>query len=204
MRSGARSPLRPRRALNAARLPAGASSPSAPPRCGCWRPPLPRTGRIRPFSGETDIFITPGYRFKAVDLLLTNFHLPRSTLFMLVAASAGSRRCGRPMRMRSRTGYRFYSYGDACLLSGSRIRHGRGPSSRDGADSITEVRKLRTGIRAHRDSTGHDLCWHHPAVGHSCPRRSIRPSQSHLGPSSARMHSLSAVARGAGSRARRS
>ncbi len=73
-------------------------------------------GTLEPFAGETDIFITPGYRFKMVDLLLTNFHLPRSTLFMLVCAFAG------PARMRAAyahaiaAGYRFYSYGDCCLL----------------------------------------------------------------------------------------
>ena len=60
-----------------------------------------RRGRIEPFLGFTDIFITPGYGFKAVDLLVTNFHLPRSTLFMLVAAFAGLERMRRPMRMRS-------------------------------------------------------------------------------------------------------
>ena len=74
------------------------------------------SGSIRPFSGETEIFITPGYRFKAVDLLMTNFHLPRSTLFMLVAAFSGLETMQRPTRMPLRSGYRFYSYGDACLL----------------------------------------------------------------------------------------
>jgi S-adenosylmethionine:tRNA ribosyltransferase-isomerase len=73
-------------------------------------------GRIRPFSGETDIFITPGYRFKAVDVLLTNFHLPRSTLFMLVAAFSGRDLMQRAYAHAISAGYRFYSYGDACLL----------------------------------------------------------------------------------------
>jgi|KBSSwiStaDraftv2_1062776.scaffolds.fasta_scaffold41987_3 S-adenosylmethionine:tRNA ribosyltransferase-isomerase len=73
-------------------------------------------GRIRPFAGETDIFITPGYRFKAVDLLLTNFHLPRSTLFMLVAAFSGLDTMRQAYAHAIRHGYRFYSYGDACLL----------------------------------------------------------------------------------------
>ena len=60
-------------------------------------------GAIRPFAGETAIFITPGYRFRAVDVLLTNFHLPRSTLFMLVAAFCRPRRaCSAPMPTRSR------------------------------------------------------------------------------------------------------
>ena len=73
-------------------------------------------GTIQPFSGETSIFITPGYRFRAVDLLLTNFHLPRSTLFMLVAAFAGLERMRAAYEHSIATGYRFYSYGDACLL----------------------------------------------------------------------------------------
>jgi len=73
-------------------------------------------GRIAPFEGETDIFITPGYRFRAVDLLLTNFHLPRSTLFMLVAAFAGLDRMKRAYAHAAGHGYRFFSYGDACLL----------------------------------------------------------------------------------------
>ncbi len=73
-------------------------------------------GRIRPFRGETDIFITPGYRFRAVDLLLTNFHLPRSTLFMLVAAFSGLGRMKAAYAHAIEKGYRFYSYGDACLL----------------------------------------------------------------------------------------
>ena len=74
-------------------------------------------GRIRPFAGETDIFIVPGYRFKAVDLLLTNFHLPRSTLFMLVSAFSGLDTMRAAYVHAIRAGYRFYSYGDACLLA---------------------------------------------------------------------------------------
>jgi S-adenosylmethionine:tRNA ribosyltransferase-isomerase len=73
-------------------------------------------GTIRPFAGETDIFITPGYRFKAVGVLLTNFHLPRSTLFMLVAAFSGLQTMQGAYAHAIRAGYRFYSYGDACLL----------------------------------------------------------------------------------------
>jgi S-adenosylmethionine:tRNA ribosyltransferase-isomerase len=73
-------------------------------------------GTIAPFAGETDLFITPGYRFKAVDLLLTNFHLPRSTLFMLVAAFSGLDTMQRAYAHALGAGYRFYSYGDACLL----------------------------------------------------------------------------------------
>lgn len=73
-------------------------------------------GRIAPFSGETSIFITPGYRFRVVDMLMTNFHLPRSTLFMLVAAFSGLERMRRAYRHALGDGYRFYSYGDATLL----------------------------------------------------------------------------------------
>ncbi len=73
-------------------------------------------GTLRPFVGDTDIFITPGYRFKAVDLMLTNFHLPRSTLFMLVAAFSGLETMQRAYKHAIEAGYRFYSYGDACLL----------------------------------------------------------------------------------------
>ncbi len=74
-------------------------------------------GRIRPFQGETSIFITPGYRFRAVDLLLTNFHLPRSTLFMLASAFSGLEPMMRAYAHAIAAGYRFYSYGDACLLA---------------------------------------------------------------------------------------
>jgi len=76
----------------------------------------PELGRIAPFESETDIFITPGYRFRMVDLLLTNFHLPRSTLFMLVAAFSGLERMKAAYAHAIAAGYRFYSYGDACLL----------------------------------------------------------------------------------------
>jgi S-adenosylmethionine:tRNA ribosyltransferase-isomerase len=73
-------------------------------------------GVIHPFDGETDIFITPGYRFRAVDMLLTNFHLPRSTLFMLVSALMGLEVMKNAYAEAIAQGYRFYSYGDACLL----------------------------------------------------------------------------------------
>ena len=73
-------------------------------------------GIIKPFSGETSIFITPGYRFRAVDILLTNFHLPRSTLFMLVSAFCGLETMKQAYAHAIASGYRFYSYGDACLL----------------------------------------------------------------------------------------
>jgi S-adenosylmethionine:tRNA ribosyltransferase-isomerase len=73
-------------------------------------------GVIRPFAGETALFITPGYRFRAVDVMLSNFHLPRSTLFMLVAAFCGLEVMRRAYAHAIRESYRFYSYGDACLL----------------------------------------------------------------------------------------
>lgn len=73
-------------------------------------------GVVKPWSGPTDIFITPGYRFKAVDLLMTNFHLPRSTLFMLVSAFSGSATMHAAYAHAIGDGYRFYSYGDASLL----------------------------------------------------------------------------------------
>jgi S-adenosylmethionine:tRNA ribosyltransferase-isomerase len=73
-------------------------------------------GAIRPFAGETALFIAPGYRFRAVDVLMTNFHLPRSTLFMLAAAFCGLDVIKRAYAHAIETGYRFYSYGDACLL----------------------------------------------------------------------------------------
>lgn len=73
-------------------------------------------GQLVPFSGDTDIFITPGYRFKIVDILLTNFHLPRSTLFMLVSAFAGVEQMRAAYSHAIDGNYRFFSYGDASLL----------------------------------------------------------------------------------------
>ena len=74
-------------------------------------------GRVRPFEGDTAIFITPGYRFRAVDGLITNFHLPRSTLFMLVSALMGLETMQAAYAHAIGAGYRFYSYGDASLLA---------------------------------------------------------------------------------------
>jgi S-adenosylmethionine:tRNA ribosyltransferase-isomerase len=74
------------------------------------------SGMIRPFAADTSIFITPGYRFKAVDVMMTNFHLPRSTLFMLVSAFCGLDVMKRVYAHAIAEGYRFYSYGDASLL----------------------------------------------------------------------------------------
>lgn len=81
-------------------------------------------GTIAPFNGETALFITPGYRFRAVDVLLTNFHLPRSTLVMLVAAFGGLATIRAAYAHAIATGYRFYSYGDACLFFRAEGRQG--------------------------------------------------------------------------------
>ncbi|HWD60749.1 MAG TPA: tRNA preQ1(34) S-adenosylmethionine ribosyltransferase-isomerase QueA [Stellaceae bacterium] len=90
------------------------------------------TGEIEAFAGETRLFILPGYRFRAIDLLLTNFHLPRSTLFMLVAALAGLDRMQAAYAHAIAAGYRFFSYGDACLIeppTGIGPRPSRPPAS---------------------------------------------------------------------------
>jgi len=75
-----------------------------------------RSGRVEPWEGPTDIFIYPGFRFQATDALMTNFHLPRSTLLMLVAALMGKPRIDRIYQHAVESGYRFFSYGDASLL----------------------------------------------------------------------------------------
>jgi S-adenosylmethionine:tRNA ribosyltransferase-isomerase len=85
-------------------------------------------GRINPFDSETNLFIRPGYRFRTADLLLTNFHLPRSSLFVLVSAFSGPARMHAAYRHAIAASYRFYSYGDACLLH-------RAPEDRSGAES---------------------------------------------------------------------
>ena len=72
--------------------------------------------RVMPFCSTTDIFITPGYKFRAVDVLLTNFHLPKSTLFMLVSAFAGLENMKDAYSHAVAEKYRFFSYGDCCLL----------------------------------------------------------------------------------------
>ena len=76
-------------------------------------------GVLHPFTGETDIFITPGYRFKITDKMVTNFHLPKSTLFMLIAALAGTERVKTAYAHAIQENYRFFSYGDACLIEKS-------------------------------------------------------------------------------------
>jgi S-adenosylmethionine:tRNA ribosyltransferase-isomerase len=80
------------------------------------------SGEVQPFAGETRLFILPGYRFRGIDMLLTNFHLPRSTLFMLVAALARLDRIKSAYAHAIASGYRFFSYGDACLIERT---HGR-------------------------------------------------------------------------------
>ena len=73
-------------------------------------------GTIHPFRGLTDIFLLPGHRFRSADVLLTNFHLPKSSLFMLVSAFSGTARMRAAYQHAVAQGYRFYSYGDASLL----------------------------------------------------------------------------------------
>ena len=73
-------------------------------------------GTVRPFRGETDLFVVPGHSFRTAEVLLTNFHLPRSTLFMLVCAFSGTARMRAAYEHAKEAGYRFYSYGDCCLL----------------------------------------------------------------------------------------
>jgi S-adenosylmethionine:tRNA ribosyltransferase-isomerase len=102
--------------LNAARAAGGRIVPVGTTSLRTLESAAAPDGRIAPFAGETDIFITPGYRFRAADVLLTNFHLPRSTLFMLVSAFCGTETMQRAYGEAIARGYRFYSYGDACLL----------------------------------------------------------------------------------------
>ena len=89
-------------------------------------------GRLRPGSGETRLFIVPGFRFQCVDRLLTNFHLPRSTLLMLVAAFGGRQRVLHAYRHAVSARYRFFSYGDAMLVERA-DEPTKGPISRAGA-----------------------------------------------------------------------
>ena len=113
-------------ALNAARAQGGRIVAAGSTALRLLESAADETGRLGIFTGETAIFITPGYKFRAVDLMLTNFHLPRSTLFMLVSAFSGLDVMKRAYAHAIKTGYRFYSYGDACLLYPQ-------PSLRDGA-----------------------------------------------------------------------
>ena len=94
----------------------GRMTPSSPQALSIRRRLVVPTAMIRPFEGDTAIFITPGYRFRAIDGLITNFHLPRSTLFMLVSALMGLDRMQAAYAHAVASGYRFYSYGDSSLL----------------------------------------------------------------------------------------
>jgi S-adenosylmethionine:tRNA ribosyltransferase-isomerase len=104
------------RALNAARATGGRIVAVGTTSMRLLESATAEDGTIQPFDGETSIFITPGYRFRAVDILLTNFHLPRSTLFMLVSAFCGLEAMKHAYAHAIAGGYRFYSYGDASLL----------------------------------------------------------------------------------------
>lgn len=103
-------------ALNEARAKGGRIVAAGTTALRCLETAAREEGVLQAFSGKTAIFITPGYRFRAVDALLTNFHLPRSTLFMLVSAFSGLERMKAAYAHAIGAGYRFYSYGDACLL----------------------------------------------------------------------------------------
>jgi S-adenosylmethionine:tRNA ribosyltransferase-isomerase len=98
------------------------------------------TGEVMPFAGETRLFILPGYRFRAVDLLLTNFHLPRSTLFMLVSALAGLDRMKAAYAHAIAAGYRFFSYGDACLIEPAENASLSAPGGGEGRGEVGEAR----------------------------------------------------------------
>ena len=142
---------------------AAASSASARRRSGCSKARPETTARSSAWSGATSIFITPGYRFRTVDVLMTNFHLPRSTLFMLVSAFCGLETMRRPMRMRSgpATGS-IPTAMPACSSGRRRVTMDDDLATMSRDELLAEVKRLRAGIRKHRDSTGHELCWHHP------------------------------------------
>ncbi len=103
-------------ALNAARANGGRVVAVGTPSLRLLESAAAKDGTIEPFEGDIAIFITPGYRFRAVDILLTNFHLPRSTLLMLVSALVGRERLLELYREAVRERYRFFSYGDAMLI----------------------------------------------------------------------------------------
>ncbi len=109
--------------INAARAAGGRVVAVGTTACRILESAAGEDGLVRPFSGETAIFITPGYRFRAADRLITNFHLPKSTLFMLVSAFSGLDRMKSAYAHAIASGYRFYSYGDASLLEPER-NHG--------------------------------------------------------------------------------
>jgi S-adenosylmethionine:tRNA ribosyltransferase-isomerase len=101
------------------------------------------TGEVMSFAGETRLFILPDYRFKAIDLLLTNFHLPRSTLFMLVAALAGLYRMKAAYAHAIGAGYRFFSYGDACLIEPALDISFFASEGGEGRDEVSDSRGVR-------------------------------------------------------------
>jgi S-adenosylmethionine:tRNA ribosyltransferase-isomerase len=103
-------------ALNAVRARGGRLVAVGTTALRCLESAAQEDGRLSPYAAPTNIFITPGYRFRAVDALMTNFHLPRSTLFMLVCAFSGRERMQAAYAHAIASGYRFYSYGDASLL----------------------------------------------------------------------------------------
>ncbi|MBI3420033.1 MAG: S-adenosylmethionine:tRNA ribosyltransferase-isomerase, partial [Proteobacteria bacterium] len=103
-------------AINAAREKGGRVVAVGTTSCRLLETAVDENGRLKEWRGETRIFIRPGYRFKTVEALLTNFHLPRSTLFMLASAFAGTDRLKAAYAEAVAKDYRFYSYGDACFL----------------------------------------------------------------------------------------
>ncbi len=107
-------------ALNAARRAGGRIIPVGTTSLRTLETAAGADGEFRAFDGETDLFIAPGYRFKAADALMTNFHLPKSTLFVLVCAFAGTSEMKAAYAHAVAAGYRFYSYGDACFLDPAR------------------------------------------------------------------------------------
>ncbi len=100
------------------------------------------TGAVAEFCGETRLFILPGYRFRTIDLLLTNFHLPRSTLLMLVAALAGLDRIKAAYAHAANVGYRFFSYGDACLIEAPPRYSLSAPGGGEGWGEVGDSRAL--------------------------------------------------------------
>ena len=79
-----------------------------------------RSGEIQPFRGDTDIFIRPGFKFNVADMMITNFHLPKSTLLMLISAFMGYEEAMNMYKKAIEEGFKFYSYGDGCLLTKKR------------------------------------------------------------------------------------
>ena len=82
-----------------------------------------QNGDLLPFEGETDLYIYPGYRFRTVDVLLTNFHLPRSSLLIMVSAFSGFARIREAYEHALKEGYRFFSYGDCMILNKAKYPH---------------------------------------------------------------------------------